>query len=49
MIFIPGGEYQFLDASLPVYNSERYVNTTNVIIVFVQYRIGKFNKQPFFV
>jgi carboxylesterase type B len=44
MIFIPGGDYQYLGASLPVYNSERLVNTTNVIVAFVQYRLGEFNK-----
>lgn len=42
MIFIPGGEFQFLDASEPAYNSERLVNTTNVVVVFVQYRLGKY-------
>lgn len=40
MIFIPGGEFESLDASLPIYNSERLVNKTNVIIAFVQYRLG---------
>ncbi|CAF1175879.1 unnamed protein product [Adineta steineri] len=40
MIFIPGGEFQYLDASLPSYNSEHLVNTTNVIVVFIQYRLG---------
>lgn len=40
MIFIPGEEFQALDASLPVYCSERLVNTTNLIIAFVQYRLG---------
>jgi carboxylesterase type B len=44
MIFIPGGEFQLLDASLPSYNSEHLVNTTNVIVAFVQYRLGKYNK-----
>ena len=41
MIFIPGGSFQFLDASIPPYNAQRMVNTTNVICVFVQYRLGK--------
>lgn len=41
MIFIPGGSFEELDASLPTYNSERLVNTTNVIVAFVQYRLGK--------
>ncbi|CAF1175897.1 unnamed protein product [Adineta steineri] len=41
MIFIPGGEFQYLDASLPSYNSEHLVNTTNVIVVFIQYRLDK--------
>jgi carboxylesterase type B len=47
MVFIPGGNFQFLDASAPVYNSERLVNTTNVIIVLIQYRLGKFDKITF--
>jgi hypothetical protein len=42
MLFIPGGNFQFLDASTPVYNSEHLVNTTNVIIVFIQYRLGEY-------
>ncbi|CAF1685741.1 unnamed protein product [Rotaria magnacalcarata] len=40
MIFITGGNFQFLDASAPIYESERFVNTTNVIVVFIQYRLG---------
>lgn len=40
MIFIPGGEFEVLDASLPSYNSERLVNTTDVVVAFVQYRLG---------
>jgi carboxylesterase type B len=44
MIFIPGGEFQYFDASEPVYNSERLVNTTNIIMAFVQYRLGEYNR-----
>ncbi|CAF1317591.1 unnamed protein product [Rotaria sp. Silwood1] len=40
MIFIPGGNFQYLDASVPVYESERIVNTTNVVIALIQYRLG---------
>lgn len=40
MIFITGGNFQFLDASAPIYESERFVNTTNVVLVFIQYRLG---------
>ncbi|CAF0855766.1 unnamed protein product [Rotaria sordida] len=40
MIFIPGGNFQYLDASVPVYESERIVNTTNVIIALIQFRLG---------
>ncbi|CAF3607934.1 unnamed protein product [Rotaria sp. Silwood1] len=40
MIFIPGGEFQHFDASLPIYKAERLVNTTNVIVAFIQYRLG---------
>lgn len=40
MIFIPGGNFQFLDASIPVYESEHFVNTTNVIVALIQYRLG---------
>ena len=41
MIFITGGNFQFLDASAPIYESERFVNTTNTVLVFIQYRLGK--------
>ncbi|CAF3588773.1 unnamed protein product [Rotaria sp. Silwood1] len=41
MIFIPGGNFQYLDASVPVYESERIVNTTNVVIALIQYRLGE--------
>lgn len=41
MIFITGGNFQFLDASLPVYQSERFVNTTGIVCVFIQYRLGE--------
>ncbi|CAF1450255.1 unnamed protein product [Rotaria sp. Silwood1] len=40
MIFITGGNFQFLDASAPIYESERFVNTTNIVLVFIQYRLG---------
>ncbi|CAF1080494.1 unnamed protein product [Rotaria sordida] len=40
MIFITGGNFQFLDASAPIYESERFVNTTGVVLVFIQYRLG---------
>ncbi|CAF3437313.1 unnamed protein product [Rotaria socialis] len=40
MIFITGGTFQFLGASLPIYEAERFVNTSNVICVFIQYRLG---------
>jgi carboxylesterase type B len=43
MIFIPGGNFQFLDASLPVYEAERLVNTTQIIVALIQYRLGKYN------
>ncbi|CAF3493388.1 unnamed protein product [Rotaria sp. Silwood1] len=42
MIFIAGGNFQYLDASVPVYESERLVNTTNVIIALIQYRLDKY-------
>lgn len=41
MVFIPGGNFQFLDASIPVYESEHLVNTTNVIIALIQFRLGE--------
>jgi carboxylesterase type B len=41
MIFVPGGNFQYLDASIPVYESEHLVNTTNVIIALIQYRLGQ--------
>jgi hypothetical protein len=41
MIFITGGNFQFLDASAPIYESERFVNTTNIVVVLIQYRLGK--------
>jgi carboxylesterase type B len=44
MIFITGGNFQFLDASAPIYESERFVNTTNTVLVFIQYRLGKKSK-----
>ncbi|CAF1482893.1 unnamed protein product [Adineta steineri] len=40
MIFIPGGNFQYLDASIPVYESEHIVNSTNVIIALIQFRLG---------
>jgi carboxylesterase type B len=41
MIFITGGNFQFLDASAPIYEAERFVNTTNTVLVFIQYRLGR--------
>jgi carboxylesterase type B len=43
MIFIPGGNFQFLDASLPVYKAERLVNTTQIIVALIHYRLGMCN------
>jgi carboxylesterase type B len=42
MIFIPGGDFQFSSASDPIYESERLVNNTNIIIALIQHRLGKF-------
>lgn len=42
MIFIHGGEFEQFGASAPIYNSQRWVNMTNIIIVLIQYRLGKF-------
>jgi carboxylesterase type B len=43
MIFITGGNFQFLDASAAMYESERLVNTTDIVVVLIQYRLGKKN------
>ncbi|CAF3418088.1 unnamed protein product [Rotaria socialis] len=40
MIVIHGGDFQFGWASQSIFESERLVNTTNVIIALIQYRIG---------
>ncbi|CAF4623735.1 unnamed protein product, partial [Rotaria sp. Silwood2] len=40
MIFIHGGNFQYSSASIAPYNADRFVNTTNVISVFIQYRLG---------
>ena len=42
MIFIPGGNFQYLDASIPVYEAEHLVNTTGVVVALIQYRLGKY-------
>ena len=44
MIFISGGDFQFLSASLALYEAERFVNNTNVICASIQYRLGKYNQ-----
>ena len=41
MIFIHGGGFQIGYASKSTYESDHIVNTTNVIIVLIQYRLGK--------
>ena len=41
MLYIAGGNFQFLDASIPVYEPQHFVNQTNVICVLIQYRLGK--------
>lgn len=42
MIFIHGGNFQYENASESVFESERLVNTTNVIVVLIQYRLGEY-------
>jgi carboxylesterase type B len=42
MIFIHDGHFQFGDASQSVYEAEHLVNTTNVIVALIQYRLGKY-------
>jgi carboxylesterase type B len=42
MIFIHGGDFQFGYASQSIYESEHLVNTTNVIVALIQYRLGKY-------
>ena len=41
MIFIHGGDFQYGSASQPIYKSDYLVNTTNVIVALIQYRLGK--------
>jgi carboxylesterase type B len=41
MLYIAGGNFQYLGASIPVYEPQHFVNQTNVICVLVQYRLGK--------
>ena len=40
MIFIHGGGFQFGYASDPTFRAEHFVNTTNVIVALLQYRLG---------
>jgi len=40
MLFIHGGGFRAGSASDPSYESEHLVNTTNVIVVLLQYRLG---------
>jgi carboxylesterase type B len=42
MIFIHGDDFQHGYASQSIYESECLVNTTNIVIALIQYRIGKF-------
>lgn len=42
MIFIHGGGFQAGYATDSTYEAEHLVNTTNVIIVLIQYRLGKY-------
>ena len=41
MIFIHGGGFQNGYASDPTYEAEHLVNTSNVIVALIQYRLGK--------
>jgi hypothetical protein len=41
MIFIHGGGFQFGYSTESIYESEYIVNTTNVIVALIQYRLGK--------
>ena len=43
MLFIPGGDFQYLGASIPPYNCQRFVNTTNIVCVIIQYRLGTYS------
>lgn len=40
MLYIAGGNFQYLDASIPMYEPTHFVNQTNVICVLIQYRLG---------
>lgn len=40
MLFIHGGDFQYGSASQPIYKSDYFVNTTNVVMALVQYRLG---------
>jgi carboxylesterase type B len=41
MIFIHGGGFQSGYASESIYEAEHIVNTTNIIVALIQYRLGK--------
>jgi carboxylesterase type B len=44
MIFISGGDFQWLSASIALYEAERFVNNTNIVCVSIQYRLGEHNQ-----
>jgi carboxylesterase type B len=41
MIFIHGGGFQGGSSTESQYEAEHIVNTTNVIVALIQYRLGK--------
>ncbi|UJR07397.1 hypothetical protein I4U23_011683 [Adineta vaga] len=40
MLFIHGGGFQYGYATEPIYEAERLVNITNVVVALIQYRLG---------
>lgn len=40
MLFIHGGGFQAGSASDSIYEAEHMVNTTNVVVALIQYRLG---------
>ena len=42
MIYIHDGDFQYASPSYSIYESERLVNNTNIIIALIQYRLGQF-------
>jgi carboxylesterase type B len=47
MLFIHGGNFQYQGANSPLFDGQFMSNSSDTLVVIIQYRLGKLKKKKF--